>query len=102
MVQQNPMLSPFRSVLVEWAEKVFVWENFEDEFVELYVATFSEREIADLIAFYETPTGRKLVKIQPELMQKGAALGAELGAQHSAELDAMIRARAAELDQSQE
>jgi hypothetical protein len=99
MVQQNPMLQPFRSVLLEWAEKVFKWENFEGRFVAMYVDSFTEAEIRDMIAFYETPTGQKLVRIQPELMQKGAMLGAELASEHSGELDAMIRARSVELEQ---
>lgn len=97
MIAQNPMLAAYRSVITEWAEQVFVWENFESKFVQLYKDAFSEAEIRDLIRFYETPTGAKLVRIQPDLLQQGAQIGAEIGQRYSPMLDRMIRERAAEL-----
>ncbi len=98
MTAQNPMLRPYRSVIVDWAIKSFTWANFESKFVDIYVDSFSEPEIRDLISFYETPTGKKLVRLQPELMRKGALLGAAIGQENSELLDTMIRERAAELD----
>ena len=98
MIAQNPMLAPYRSVLNEWAEQVFVWENFERKFVKIYTEAFSESEIRDMIRFYETPTGKKFVRLQPDLMHKGAQIGFELGQENAPLLDRMIRERAAELD----
>jgi hypothetical protein len=53
--------------------------------VPLYAKYFSDAEIGELIAFYQSPVGRKLVSVNPQLLsdvQQGAMkLGQELGGQ---------------------
>ena len=53
--------------------------------VPLYAKYFSDAEIKELIAFYQTPVGRKLVSVNPQLLsdvQQGALLlGQQLGAE---------------------
>ena len=44
--------------------------------VELYAQTFSVKELKELTAFYKTPLGKKAYAVFPELMAKGAKLGA--------------------------
>ena len=101
MLQQNPTLIPFRDVLIAWAEKTMRWENFEEKVVAMYAEAFSEAEIRELIAFYETPVGRKMVSTGPALTQKGAMLGAEVARENEGELIRMIEARAAEMSASE-
>ena len=98
MIGQNPAMSPYRSVIVEWAEQVFAWENFESRLVAIYTDAFTEDELRELIRFHQSPVGRKLVRLNPELMKSGAQIGAELGREHAPLLDQMIRERAAELE----
>ena len=43
----------------------------------LYAEKFSAEEMDEIIKFYLTPLGKKLLKLNPELMQKGAMLGME-------------------------
>lgn len=66
------------------------WQEFRaevdlNEFTELLVPIYAERfthqEIRDMIAFYQTPTGRKLASISPELTQAGMLAGQQWGAQ---------------------
>jgi hypothetical protein len=51
--------------------------------VPLYAKYFTDAEIGELIAFYQSPVGRKLVSVNPQLLsdvQQGAMkLGQELG-----------------------
>ncbi|MDH5748595.1 MAG: DUF2059 domain-containing protein [Rhodospirillales bacterium] len=53
--------------------------GFLDLMIPLYDKAFSHQEIKDMIVFYETPTGRKLNKILPDLAQAGMALGQQWG-----------------------
>lgn len=75
------------------------WDGFRkqakaDDFIELivpiYAAHFSGDEVKELIKFYQSPIGKKLVKEQPlmmtESMQVGQAWGARLGAKISRQL----------------
>ncbi|UTA70081.1 MULTISPECIES: DUF2059 domain-containing protein [Emticicia] len=53
------------------------------EFVELYIPIydkhFSHQEIRDMIIFYETPTGKKLVEKTPMLLTESMNAGREWG-----------------------
>ena len=98
MTQQNPMLMPYRDVILTWAESFMTWEVFGPKLVNLYTEAFSEDEIEALIAFYQTPTGQKSIDLMPELMSRGAMIGAEEAQKHQAELETMLRERAAELE----
>ncbi len=53
--------------------------------VPLYAKYFSDAEIRELIAFYQTPVGRKLVSVNPQLLndvhQGALFLGQKLGAE---------------------
>ena len=51
------------------------WESLKPEYVRIYRESFTEEELKDLTAFYQTPTGRMLIEKQPILENKlGAAL----------------------------
>lgn len=98
MSSQNPSLIPYRDVILEWSESIMTWEIFGPKMIDIYAEAFSEDELKDLVAFYKTPTGRKAITLMPELMQKGAQLGANEAQQHIPRLQQMIEARKAELD----
>ena len=38
--------------------------------IEVYASRFTESELAELIAFYRTPTGKKLARVTPELLRE--------------------------------
>ena len=51
------------------------WESLKPEYMRIYREAFTEEELKDLTAFYQTPTGRMLVEKTPVLESKlGAAL----------------------------
>jgi hypothetical protein len=43
-------------------------EFIENTVYSLYDKTFTEKEIADLIVFYKSPTGQKVISAMPQLM----------------------------------
>ena len=101
MIQQNPMLGPYRDVLLKWAEGVMTWGTFEPRLLAIYTGAYSEKELRELVDFYRTPTGRKSIELAPELMRQGALIESEIASEHSGLLQQMISARAAELDRLQ-
>ncbi len=58
--------------------------RFIDMLVPVYDSHFSKPQLEQLLAFYESPLGRHLTKVQPEITvqsaQAGQKWGAELGA----------------------
>lgn len=96
-VATNPEIAPFRDVLMAWIGRYLHWDAIGPQMMDLYMRTFTEAELRDLVAFYKTPTGRKSLETLPVLMQESARLGQELAEQHKGELQIMIQARVREL-----
>ncbi|PBQ00669.1 hypothetical protein CCL17_16400 [Pseudomonas congelans] len=50
------------------------WNKLKPEMVKLYTANFTESELKDLVAFYQSPLGKKVMTKMPELAQQSAQL----------------------------
>lgn len=98
-VQAQPLMAPFRPTMQAWADKILTWAEFGPRLTQVYAEEFTEPELRQLIAFYQTPIGQKLASRTPLLTKRGAQVGAEVAEAHLAELEQMIKARAAELQQ---
>jgi len=96
-VKQTPQLAPFRDVMLEWARRYITGEAALPEFVKIYAAAFTEAELRELLVFYKTPVGQKLLAQQPDLMRQGVVVGERLAQKYQAELQQMMQARAQEL-----
>ncbi|HEX2222721.1 MAG TPA: DUF2059 domain-containing protein [Thermoanaerobaculia bacterium] len=101
-VEQNPLIEPYRDVLLKWIKKTLTWEAMAPQMTQLFMDTFTEAELRDLIAFYRTPTGKKALTQLPVLFEQGAKIGQELAEKNEAELEAMIEARSKELEKKDE
>jgi len=99
-LQQNPMLLPYRDVFQEWAKSFLTWDAMAPQVVDLYVANFTETELREMTAFYQSPTGQKALTKMEHLFRESAAIGQKLAQQHEAELQAMLHQRATELQQT--
>lgn len=49
------------------AMKKFTWNKMKGMFVDIYAEVFTVEELEGMIAFYESPIGRKFLKKQPQL-----------------------------------
>src|SRR5262249_4926596 len=72
---QQPHLEPYEHTLRAFVQKYMSWESLKGDYARIYADAFSEAELRQMIAFYRTPTGQKAIKMIPELMAKGGALG---------------------------
>jgi hypothetical protein len=91
MQAMGQMVAVFRSQMPGVPQKF--WDDFmrevnPDELVNLTVPIYEKhlslQEIKDIIKFYETPAGRKLITVMPQVtaesMEVGKVWGAQLGA----------------------
>ncbi len=60
----DQFLAAFRDALENDAQTLV------DDLTRIYADRFSDAEIEDLVRFYQTPTGQKLVKLQHEIAQE--------------------------------
>jgi hypothetical protein len=47
--------------------KRFTWERMKPEYVRMYASFYTEDELRQLTAFYESPVGQKSLQIAPEV-----------------------------------
>ena len=100
-IQQQPSLAPYKEVMLKFFEKHMGFESLKDDLVAIYVEAFTEEELNDIMAFYETPTGRKTLEKLPELSAKGAQLGQTRVQQNIQELQEMIQAESKRIQEQQ-
>jgi len=96
-MEVNPMLRDYEGVMKEFLTKYLGYEALKPDLVAMYTDEFSEAELRDMIAFYQTPTGRKAIEALPRLQQQSSLLGQQKVAEHTDELEQMMLARALEL-----
>lgn len=48
----------------------FSWKGMKNEYIEIYVNTFTEEELQQVLDFYKTSVGQKILKRLPEINQK--------------------------------
>ncbi len=93
-VQQNPSIAPYQQDMKAFFAKYMSWASLKDDMVTIYMAEFTEPELKELTAFYQTPVGRKTVQRMPTLVAKGAEIGQRRVQEHLPELQAAIAAKA--------
>jgi hypothetical protein len=65
-------------------------ESFKGKFVRLYAETFTEDELNQLISFYRSPLGEKILAKLPVLMQKGMLMNQEALKDHVTEIESIV------------
>ena len=100
MVQTIDVMIPQFQQLVPDVPKIF-WDRFRENLnieyiinalVPVYDRHFTHDEIVSLIAFYESPTGRRLVEVTPAINLESMAIGQRWGEQLGQDIvDALIK-----------
>ena len=45
------------------------FSEINDEVARLYATNFSEQELKDILAFYQSPAGKKMLTVQPKVIE---------------------------------
>ena len=92
-LQQDPALA---KDLNEVAAKIRTdlqprFAELNDEVAKLYATNFSEQELKDILAFYQTPSGKKFLETQPKVIDASMAFAQTWANKLSDEVIAKIR-----------
>lgn len=91
-IQQNPQLAEVQPQMRDFLIKHMSWASLKDDMISIYTAEFTEDELKELTAFYQTPVGKKAIEKMPAMMAKGAELGQKRVQDNLPELQAAIQA----------
>jgi hypothetical protein len=92
-LQQNPMLG---KDLNEIATKIRAdlqprFSELVDEMAKIYADAFTEQEMKEIVAFYQTPAGKKLLEQQPKLVDASMNFAGNWANKLSEEVTAKMR-----------
>jgi uncharacterized protein len=63
------VLEGVRKESMKWWSENFSWDQMKDMYTNMYTQVFTEDEINELVQFYQSPLGQKILKKMPELTQ---------------------------------
>jgi hypothetical protein len=63
--KQQQIIDQFRTDMVSAIKDELAWSKIEPEIVSVYVKTFSQKEINDMITFYSSPSGQSVANKLP-------------------------------------
>ena len=67
-----------KAAVTDWLKKEVDFDVIAPKLADLYMKEFSEDELDQIVKFYDTPLGKKLLAKLPILMQQGALIGQQV------------------------
>ena len=95
-IKQNPNIAPLKGTMLKFFNKYMGWESMKKDMAKIYTEKFTDNELKELTAFYQTPIGKKAAILVPTLAAEGAALGQKRVQENMLELQKMIKDKMAE------
>jgi hypothetical protein len=74
-LQTNPMLSKDLNDVAATLRTDFAGRHAEltGDLAKFYASRFTEQELKDILAFYKTPAGKKVIEEEPRIFEEGVA-----------------------------
>jgi uncharacterized protein len=84
--QQNPALAQMADLMREFMQTHLRWEKLKPDYVKLYIELFTEAELREMRAFYQTPLGQKMLATAPLMGARSAEISQRHLQEHMPEL----------------
>jgi hypothetical protein len=91
-IDANPQLKAIEPTIHAFFTKYMGWEAQRGDIAALYAKNYTEKELKELNAFYQTPLGQKTIQLMPQLAAAGAKIGQSKMMKYMPEMKAMIEA----------
>jgi hypothetical protein len=91
LIRRFPQLASVKGKILNFYKKYIGWDVIKDDVAKIYAKHFNEKELNDMIKFYESPTGQKTLKQLPSIMMEARELGMKRVSAHMKELEEIIK-----------
>ena len=89
--QQAPAVAAqLEPIMREFFEEHLSWDQIEPDYVALYTDLYTEEELRQIIAFYQTDVGQKMVEVMPEMAVRSQQIAQQHIQEHAGELQQKI------------
>ena len=89
-LRQNPALESKRDLLMNFLNRHIGWDAMKGDLTQMYMQTFTEKELKVINDFYITTTGQKVITIVPQLVQERNQLAMQRLQQNIGELQTLM------------
>ena len=79
-----------RAAFGKWYDAEINFDDVRPKMVEIYVRDFSEDDLKQIVAFYESPVGQKTIKNMPNVMRQTAMIAQEYTKEKIPSLNAQL------------
>jgi hypothetical protein len=100
--ESRPILKKYTGKMMKILEEELSWEKMKDDYVDIYVRTYTEDEIRAIADFYKTPAGQAFIEKMPKLMQEAMALSQRSMQGYMHKIEQLSSEMAKELEEAQE
>lgn len=104
--EKQPMLkeqlSKYMAKSSALIQEELTWEKLKPQMIDLYVKVYTESELKELIVFYKSPIGQKLLAKMPQIMQESMKISQSQMASLLPKIQALSKEMVAELRRNEE
>ena len=68
--KHKPIFQKYMKRITDVITEELTWEKLHDDFIEIYVEVYSEKELKNLIKFFESPTGKMYIEKEQIALRK--------------------------------
>lgn len=90
VIQMNPEIAKHETQLRKFYDKYMSAKSLREDVITIYMETFSEKELKEIMAFYKTETGQKTLDKLPELVQRSMQIAQTRVMENMFELQKML------------
>ena len=84
--QMNPAMAQYEDVMRKFFNQYLSWQAVRPDLVRVYALTYTEDELRQLTAFYQTSLGRRILETMPDLSRRSTELTQRRVMEHMPEL----------------
>ena len=93
-LRRNSNLAPYKEMMRQFFEQYVGFEALKKDLAVSMTKEFTEKELNEIVAFYETTAGQKIIEKLPSVIAKEISLGAGRIKQNTHKLEEKITAAA--------
>jgi hypothetical protein len=72
--EQSQIIDKYMGKMLDVMKEEMNWDQIKGDFIQIYTSVYTEEEIQEMIKFYQSPVGRKLIEKTPLIVQQSMAL----------------------------
>ncbi|GAA5526188.1 hypothetical protein Maes01_02783 [Microbulbifer aestuariivivens] len=76
--EDQPVFDAYMNKVFATMKEDMSWEKMEGPMIEIYLKHYTEKEIRDMLAFYQSESGRSMVEKMPAVMGDSMALSQQM------------------------